>query len=143
MIIRQIRDILAGRPLHAIGSGDTLRAACRVMGEHDIGALAVIDGGRLVGIVSERDIIRRAVGRGRRMDDTRVDEVMTPDPVTVDAGASLAEAMGAMIAGHFRHLPVMEDDRVIGMLSKRDVPTDYRLMFERFGEYTGTPVLAQ
>lgn len=142
MIIRSIREVVANRPLHSIGPEETLRAACRILGEDEIGALAVVEGGRLVGILSEHDVIRRAVGRGKRMDETRVAEVMTADPVTVSADGSLAEAMEAMLIGRFRHLPVIEDGSVTGMLSMRDIPTEYRLMFERYTEYRDTPMAA-
>lgn len=88
----------------------------------------------LVGILCERDVLRRVICEGRRADDTRVREVMTRNPRTISAGQSLAAAMAEMIDGGFRHLPVTRDGRVVGMLSMRDIPTQYRLMFERFAE---------
>jgi len=140
MIIRSIKQIIDGRPLHAVAPDATARDACAALKAADVGALTVMEGDRLVGILSERDVIRKCIAGGRRTDETRVAEIMTPDPVTVQSDTKVADAMEAMVTGGFRHLPGMEGDRVAGMLSMRDIPTEYRLMFERFTEYMqGTP----
>ena len=136
MIIRSIDAILSGRRFHVIVPDATVRQACTQLDAANVGALAVLDGGRLAGVLSERDVIRRCLAKGRHTDFTKVTDIMTANPVTIDAGAPLAEAMGAMITGAFRHLPVMCNGAPIGMLSMRDIPTEYRLMFERFQEYS-------
>lgn len=135
MTLKSIRAILAGRPLCQAPPDATLREACRQLETCNVGALAVMEAGQLVGILSERDIIRRAICRGRPMDGTCIVDVMTPDPKTIDIDATLSEAQDIMTQGHFRHLPVTEQGRVTGMLSFRDVPTEYRLMFERYTSY--------
>lgn len=140
MIIRSIEAILAGRDFHTTRPTETVRAACLQLDAADVGALAVMSEGRLVGILSERDVIRKCLARGRRTDDTTVADIMTPDPVTIDAAAPLADAMGAMVTGGFRHLPVLRGGAAVGMLSMRDIPTEYRLMFERFQEYSARSV---
>lgn len=137
MIIRSIETILAGRAFHTTSPDKTVRAACLQLDAANVGALAVVAEGQLLGVLSERDVIRKCLAHGRRTDDTTVADIMTPDPVTIDASAPLAEAMGAMVTGGFRHLPVMRNGAVVGMLSMRDIPTEYRLMFERFREYSG------
>lgn len=139
MIIRSIETILAGRAFHTTSPEKTVRAACLQLDAANVGALAVVTAGRLAGVLSERDVIRKCLALGRRTDDTTVADIMTPDPVTIDAGAPLAEAMGAMVTGGFRHLPVMRNGAAVGMLSMRDIPTEYRLMFERFQEYVERP----
>ncbi|ARE39756.1 CBS domain protein [Rhodovulum sp. P5] len=115
--------------------GATLREACHKLEECNVGALAVMEEGCLVGILSERDIIRRAICKGRPMDTTMVADVMTADPRTIDIDGTLSEAQTIMTEGHFRHLPVIENGEPVGILSFRDVPTEYRLMFERFNQY--------
>ena len=135
MPFRTVAELLAGRPLLSVAPGTPLREACRMLSDHDIGALAVLEGGRLVGILSERDVIRRAICGNRRIDETLVAEVMTADPQTAAIGESPADALRRMRAGGFRHLPVMEDGRPVAMLSIRDIPTVNRLMWERYIEY--------
>lgn len=135
MSITSIRQVISGRPLEHIGPEATLREACRKLHANDIGALAVLENGRLIGIPSERDVICRGVSRDRPMDGTTVAEAMTRAPRTVDIGATLPEAQALMSRGGFRHLPVTENGAPVGMLSFRDIPTEYRLMFERYEEY--------
>lgn len=88
----------------------------------------------MVGILSERDVIRRAIGQMRPTGQTRVDQIMTPDPQTVDKSVSLSEAMRIMLEGRFRHLPVMDSGAVVAMLSMREIPTEHRLMVERYAD---------
>lgn len=135
MIIRSIREVIAGRKLSCVAPDLTVRAACRLLVDADAGALAVMEDGRLVGMLCEHDVIRKCVASGRRADETRVAEIMTPDPVTIRAEAPLADALELMTGRGFRHLPVTEAGQVVGMLSMRDIPTEYRLMAERFAEY--------
>ncbi|MGS4946943.1 CBS domain-containing protein [Meridianimarinicoccus sp. RP-17] len=139
MIIRSIDAIVSGRPFHTIGPDESVRAACMRLDTANVGALAVMSDGTLLGVLSERDVIRKCLARGRRTDQTQVAEIMTADPVTIDAQAPLADAMGAMIRGGFRHLPVTRDGAAVGMLSMREIPTEYRVMFERFREYNTRP----
>lgn len=135
MIIRTIREVVGGRKLQSVGPEETVRQACMTLAQSDNGALAVMEGDRLVGILGEHDVIRKCIAGGRRTDETRVADIMSPNPVTIRGDAKLADAMELMVTGGFRHLPVTEGNKVTGMLSMRDIPTEYRLMFERFAEY--------
>ena len=137
MIIKTIRDILGGRPLHHIVPGATLREAAQIMERHDVGALAVLEGGTLAGILSERDLVRRGVGQGLSPDDATVAQVMSRDAVTVEIGDAISDALAAKLGDAFRHLPVMEEGRVVGVLSYRDIPAEYLMMFEHFREMSG------
>ncbi|MEM1129178.1 MAG: CBS domain-containing protein [Pseudomonadota bacterium] len=142
MVIRSIRQVVKDRSLNAVAPTATICEACAKLNDADVGALAVMDGDQLVGIVSERDVVRRAVGKGMQAEVTMVREIMTEAPATIDADASLADALQAMLAGRFRHMPVTSDGAVHSMLSIRDIPTEYRLMWERFTEYQdGDPEL--
>lgn len=135
MIIQSISQILGDRPLWSTEPEATVRDACVALHKANVGALAVIADGRLVGILSERDVIKKCVALGLRTDETSVADIMTADPVTVDPEAKLADALKAMLDGAFRHLPVVHAGQVKGMLSMRDIPTEYRMMFERYTEY--------
>jgi signal-transduction protein with cAMP-binding, CBS, and nucleotidyltransferase domain len=91
------------------------------MAELNIGALPVVDDGRLVGIFSERDVLRRIVGRGMDLNSIPVSEVMTSDPVSSPPSLRVFEAMRVMSDRKFRHLPVVDGNRLIGMVSMGDV----------------------
>lgn len=134
MHLRSVRDILGDRALPATAPDTTIRAAAEVLDRFNVGALAVVEGERLVGVLSERDIIRRCVAQGADPASTRVADAMTREPQTVRLTDGVAEAFARMQDGHFRHMPVMEGERCIGLLSVRDVPTEYRMMYERYQE---------
>ena len=118
----------------------TVAAACHRMREHGIGALAVLDGTRLVGILSERDVSLRVIAGHRDPMLTLVREVMTREPRTIPAQASAQDATRIMLAGGFRHLPVTRDGVAVGMLSLRDIPHRYIATEARSRD--GLPVLA-
>ena len=137
MFVRSVRDALGSRPLATVQAGTTIREAAHVLDHFNIGAVVVLEGARLTGILSERDVIRRCVAQDADPATTRVEEAMTHDPETVDAAVGLSDAIAKMSAGGFRHLPVIDEDRCIGILSIRDIPTEYRMMYERFLEMRG------
>lgn len=132
MILKTIEQALSDRALVSVASTASVEAACKLLDQHNIGALAVQDNGRLVGILSERDVISKCCAHGKVLAEIAVSTVMTSDPVTVRRTASLAQAMGTMLDGGFRHVPVVDGvGEAVGMLSIRDIPTEYRLMVER------------
>lgn len=95
--------------------------ALELMAANNIGALVVLDGESLVGIMSERDYARKVILYDRGSRDTTVAEIMTPDPVTVPRTTSVTECMQLMTDNRFRHLPVVDDDRLVGLISIGDV----------------------
>ena len=118
-----VQAFLADRSLCGVSGGFTVASACHLMRDRGIGALAVVEGRRLVGIVTERDVAVRVIAGHRDPHLTLVREVMTRDPRTIAAEASLVEAHALMRAGGFRHLPVMRGGEVVGMISLRDIPS--------------------
>jgi CBS domain-containing protein len=134
MITKSIADILAGRPLISISRQASIREAARMMTENSVGAVAVIDDGKLAGILTERDIVFRGVGKDLSMDDTAAQDIMTPDPVTVQGDDPVSDAVAVKLGDRFRHLPVMEGETVVGIISFRDIPAEYIMLFERFRE---------
>jgi CBS domain-containing protein len=107
------------RNLLSVEPGETITEAAQRMVERNLGAVLVLDGGRLVGIMTERDLMR-AVARGLHRDAV-VAEYMTKDPETIEPGDTTQHATVLMIHGGFRHLPVVERDDVVGILSIRDL----------------------
>ncbi|MBR9844264.1 MAG: CBS domain-containing protein [Rhodobacteraceae bacterium] len=129
-----LRKILGDRPVHTVTPDTSLRDAARMMADHKVGALAVVTGDALVGILSERDIVFKGTAAALPSDTTPVSEIMTPDPVTVDIDDKVSDALAAKLGDAFRHLPVMEAGHLAGLLSYRDIPAQYVMMFERFRE---------
>src|SRR5258706_11575991 len=117
---RQIGEIVRRRSLVSVEPGMTVRAAAQLMASEKIGALPVVRDGRLAGIFTERDALVRVLARGLDPDTTSVAEVMTADPVTIDARRPLKHALQMMVDGNFRHVPVVEGGSVVGMVSARD-----------------------
>lgn len=103
---------------------DTVFTALQLLARHEIGALVVMDGGRLVGIVSERDYTRKVALQGRNSKETPVSEIMSSQVCTVTPATGTHACMSLMSEGKFRHLPVVEDGTVLGMISIRDIMDD-------------------
>lgn len=122
-LTRTAREILQHKDtgLAAVRPGDSVLDALRVMAERDIGAVLVIEDARLVGILSERDCARKLEIAGRAAATTRVRDVMTASVVTVGPGDSTGSCNRLMSRHRIRHLPVVDGERVIGVLSNRDV----------------------
>ena len=119
-----VSDLLATRPgEHAVtvAPDATVTYAVCLMNHNDVGAVLVMDGARLAGIFTERDVLRRVIEPGLDPSITRVHEVLSEKPTTI-AGAELAEhALDVMVEGGFRHLPVVAGTRVEGIVSMRDL----------------------
>ena len=135
MIVQSVDQVIGTRPLPRTTPDATVRDACYELDRLNVGALLVIDGDTLVGVVSERDVIRNCVCAGRPTGITRVGDIMTRNPEVIGPNEALAEALHRMVEGGFRHLPVVSGGRVEGLLSIRDIPTEYRLMLERYSSH--------
>lgn len=102
----------------------TVYAAVEKLARLDAGALLVMDGDRLAGVFSERDYTRKITLAGRNSKETLVSEIMTANVITVNATTRTRECMSLMSARKIRHLPVIEGERVLGMISIRDIMDD-------------------
>lgn len=109
------------RAIYSIAPDEPVLAAIKKMAEHHIGALVVMTGDKLVGILSERDYARKVVLLGRSSTETRVDAIMTAKVVTVTAKQDAHDCMRLMTDMRIRHLPVVNGDRVVGVLSIGDL----------------------
>ena len=120
-----VARIIEGRVLVTQPPTATVREAARVMAEKSIGAVPVVEGRKLIGIFTERDIVAKVIALGRDVDRSRLEgEVMTRRPETVSTHCPLAEVLEVMISGGFRHLPVMSQGEVVGVVSMRDIYVD-------------------
>lgn len=110
-----------GRHIISISPDSSVFEAIKIMAEKSIGAVVVMDGESLLGILSERDYARKVIIKGRSSQTTRVAEIMTTDVITTTGGQTVNECMNTMTEQKIRHLPVVEDDRVVGMISIGDL----------------------
>jgi len=119
----RIADVLRdkGTAVATVGPSTTVAELIGTLAAHNIGAMPVVDGGRLVGIVSERDIVRRLHDGGSGLLDGRVADIMTTGVTTCAPGDLVADLAGVMTAGRFRHLPVVEDGELVGIVSIGDL----------------------
>ena len=117
------RDLIRqkGGRVFSVKPESTVLQALELMAEKNIGAVMVMTGDQVSGILSERDCIRKLDLSGRTAREARVQEIMTADVLYVEAGQSLDECMALMINKNIRHLPVYENGRLLGLISVRDV----------------------
>ena len=120
MTVRAILDS-KGHQIQSVGPDAKLSAAIKILGERRIGAVLVMSEARVEGILSERDIVRALGERGAAVLDEPVNAVMTRKVVSCRQSDTVSAIMEMMTLGKFRHLPVMEDDRVVGLISIGDV----------------------
>ncbi len=126
MSSKRVQQLLAekgarGGAVWSVGPDDSVFRALEIMAERNVGALVVLDDGRLVGVLSERDYARRVILRGLASRDVRVRDLMTAQVVTVGLDDTVGGCMKRMTAGRFRHLPVVDGGRVVGVVSIGDV----------------------
>jgi CBS domain-containing protein len=108
------------REVLAVAPEDTLGEAAERMAERGVGSCVVADGGRLIGILTERDLLKAVAGRVHTS-EARVREWMTVDPITASSATPADEALRTMLENGFRHLPVVEEGRTIGVISLREL----------------------
>jgi CBS domain-containing protein len=110
-----------GGDIWAVGPDETVYDAIAMMADKGIGALLIISNGKLVGIFSERDYARKIILQGRSSKNTKVQEIMTGSPVTVTPDHTVDECMRIITHHRVRHLPVMDGDRLLGVISIGDL----------------------
>jgi CBS domain-containing protein len=115
---------MACRPPVVAHPDETVQAAAARMTEHACGSILVCDGDQLRGIFTERDLMTRVVGKDRDPKATRLQEVMTCNPDRIESRATARDALRRMDEFGYRHLPVMLDGQVLGVLSLRDLPVE-------------------
>jgi len=119
--VKSIKAILGARETFTVDRGASVKDAARLMAERRIGGLPVIDNGRLVGIVTERDVVTRVVAAGRSPDTTIVGDVMTSDLIVAESGDGYDICLTRMQQSHVRHLIVLDNGALAGIASLRDM----------------------
>ena len=139
--MKTVRQLLQGKTsaVYTIGSAAPVIEALRQMAEREIGALPVVDGEKLVGMLSERDYARKVILQGKSSRDTPVREIMTTRVVCVGPANTVDDCMALMTERRIRHLPVLEHGKLAGMLSigdlVKDVISEQRQTIEQLESY--------
>ena len=121
--MHNVRDLIRhkGSRVFSVKPDASVLEALRLMADQNIGAVLVMTGEQVKGILSERDCVRKVDLAGKSSKDTKVSEIMTGDVLYLEAGQSLEECMAVMIDKNIRHLPVYENGKLLGLISVRDV----------------------
>jgi len=136
-----------GSAVWSIAPDETVFAALKLMGEKEIGALTVVENGWLIGIVSERDYARKVILKGRTSRDTLVKEIMSAPAIVTGLDQTVEQCMQVMTEKRIRHLPVMDDGRLVGVISIGDlvkaVIAEQQFLIEQLESYiTQSPAYA-
>ena len=139
--MKTVRDILEvkGRMVWSVDPASTVFDALSLMAEKEIGALVVLDEARVAGIISERDYARKVILHGRASPTTRVEEIMTSHVAYTHLDQSIEECMAIMTDKRIRHLPVLQDGKLIGLISIGDlvkaIIADQKFIIEQLERY--------
>ena len=117
---RSVRDVIASQKPLTTSGNTTIATATKLMKKHSVGALMIVEDGHLAGIFTERDAVFRVLAESRDPKKTHVAEVMTTKPKTIGPDKALGHALLMMHEGGFRHVPVVEHGKPLGMISARD-----------------------
>jgi CBS domain-containing protein len=119
--MKQLADLIENRPLVHVSMSESVRDAAQKMKDKNVGAVAVLDEGRLVGIFSERDVLTRVVAEDLNPSSTPIGIVMTKEIIVAEPSEQIGDAVLKMVAGNCRHLPIVTDGNLLGMISIRDL----------------------
>ena len=125
--MKTVAELLRAKPaarVVKVTPDQSVLDAIKILATENIGAAMVMNGERLAGIMSERDYTRKVILKGREAESTKVEEIMTPNVVVVNPRTKTRDCMAIMTEKGIRHLPVVDDGRVIGMVSIRDIVGD-------------------
>jgi CBS domain-containing protein len=141
---RSIRAIIGDQELVTAPETISVSAAAQLMRQKEVGAVMVVEEGKLVGVFTERDALFRVLAEGRDTRTTRLADVMTRNPATIHPDRPFPEALHIMYEGGFRHVPVVEDGRPVGMVSARDAlgPELKDFVYELLRHEQGQDILA-
>jgi CBS domain-containing protein len=120
MYDQRLWEVMEKRKLLKVAPSTTVGETARQMAAKGVGAALVMDSGHLVGIFTERDAVFRVIARGLPPDTTPLAEVMTPSPLTLGSNAAFGTALALMHKSGFRHVPVVDDGKLLGMVSARN-----------------------
>ena len=118
-----VRNILQlkGNAVYTVGPGTSVYEALEELENNNMGSLVVVENGKLIGIFTERDYARKGILKGRSSKETQIRDIMTERPIFVTPDATIEECMQLMSSKNFRHLPVLDNDQLVGVISISDL----------------------
>ena len=119
--LRIMPDIIENQTIASLTTARSVLEGAKMMAEKHVAAIVIVDDGKLSGIVTERDLTQRVLAKGLDPEKTSLGDIMTKDPDTLSPGDSALDALELMSVRNYRHLPVVEDEKVVGMVSIRDL----------------------
>lgn len=121
---RHIRDVMTANP-ECVSEKDSIRDAARIMKDQDTGVVPVVDGKKIIGLITDRDIVVRGIAEGKNLENVRVNELMTKSVRTVREDATVTEVLNLMGSAEVRRVPVVNDrDELVGIVSMGDIATN-------------------
>ena len=119
----QVKELLdkKGHEVYSVSPDASVYDALKLMAEKEIGALVVLEDEKMVGILSERDYARKIILKGKASKDTAVREIMTSEVIHIHPDEKVQKCLSLMTKHHFRHIPVLEEEQLVGILSIEDV----------------------
>ena len=117
----EIHELLKSRELFTVPFGTTVKDAVFYMAEKGVGLVPVMENGKLIGVFSERDLVKRVISKNRNIEETKVDEVMTKDLIIASADEANESILAKMKEARIRHILIIENEKLIGVLSMRDL----------------------
>lgn len=119
--MENIKEILTGREVYTVSKGTTIKEAVFYMAEKGVGLVPVLDEGKLVGVFSERDLVKRVISKNKSLDDTMVEEVMSTKLIIAETNEPNESVLAKMKEANTRHILIIEGEKLLGVLSIRDL----------------------
>jgi len=119
--MENIKSILAQRELYTVSKGTTIKNVVFYMAEKGVGLVPIMDSGKLIGVFSERDLVKRVIAKSKNLDETKVEDVMSTKLIIADVDEANESVLAKMKEANTRHILIIEDEKLIGVLAMRDL----------------------
>ncbi len=117
----KLNEMIKNRMVHCVNVADSVQHAAEIMAQHNIGSVPVLDGDRIVGIFTERDLLTRVIAQKKKPEKVKVSEVMTGELYLTTPDCRISDCISLMKKYNVRHMPVVEGDQLVGIVSLRDL----------------------
>ena len=119
--MENIKELLAKRELYTVNLGTTIKDVVFYMAEKGVGLVPIMDSGKLIGVFSERDLVKRVIAKNKNLEETKVEDVMSTKLVIADVNEANESVLAKMKEANTRHILVIENEKLLGVLSMRDL----------------------